>query len=180
MGGRPSRKFVCPARRAGLSETTPPLAFACALLYDHFLSRITDIGMVSVLPQGALASEGGMAKTRTTRSPGGAKMVTAERAARLYRLLQLLGKGPLTREMLTRRLRLDVRGFYRDLEALRAAGIVVLLRDHHYTLRQEVQEAIARLPFPDPHLTLGDAMQLAKGRTAAHQKIKKQIAAIAR
>jgi hypothetical protein len=34
------------------------------------------------------------------------------------------------------------------------------------------------LPFPDPHLTLGEAQQLAKGRSAAHGKLKKQIADI--
>src|SRR5271168_2329255 len=44
--------------------------------------------------------------------------VTAERAARLYNLLRLLGKKPLTRDRLAAALDLGVRGFYRDLEAL--------------------------------------------------------------
>ena len=104
--------------------------------------------------------------------------VSAERAERLYRLLQLLATGPQTRATLARRLRLDVRGFYRDLELLRAAGIVVPLRDHRYALQESVGAAIARLPFPDPCLTLGEAMQLAKGRTRAHRKLKAQIALI--
>ena len=122
---------------------------------------------------------GGMARKRTTRPAALARTVTAERAARLYRLLQLLGKGPQSREALTRRLRLDVRGFYRDLELLRASGIDVPLREGRYTLQEKVDQATARLPFPDPRLTLGEASQLAKGRTLAHRKLKEQIAQIA-
>jgi predicted DNA-binding transcriptional regulator YafY len=106
--------------------------------------------------------------------------VSAERAARLYRLLQLLGTGPQTRAMITRRLRLDVRGFYRDLELLRAAGIAVPLRNRRYTLEGSAANATNRLPFPDPRLTLGEATQLAKGRRMAHRKLKQQLALIVR
>jgi hypothetical protein len=90
-------------------------------------------------------------------------------------MLQLLDAGPQTRTTLTRQLRLDVRGFYRDLELLRSAGIAVTLRERRYTLDEDVDDAIARLPFPDPHLTLGEARQLAKGRGAAHRKLQAQI-----
>jgi hypothetical protein len=79
-----------------------------------------------------------------------------------------------------RRLGLDVRGFYRDLEVLRTAGIRVSLSERRYTLEDDADDAIARLPFPDPGLTLGEAMQLAKGRTGAHRKLKQQIAQIVR
>ena len=119
-----------------------------------------------------------MAKKRSKRASPALKAVTAERARRLYRLLQLLGTGPQTRAALTRHLRLDVRGFYRDLELLREAGIVVLLENRRYTLQDKVDRAISRLPFPDPRLTLGEAQQLAKGRTQAHRKLKGQIAEI--
>ena len=67
-----------------------------------------------------------MARKRTT-SPAGTPStaahsgLTAERIIRLYRLLRLL-KAPEKREALTRRLRVDVRGFYRDLESLRTPG----------------------------------------------------------
>jgi hypothetical protein len=77
-----------------------------------------------------------------------------------------------------RQLRLDVRGFYRDLEVLRTAGIAVTLKDRRYNLEDDLGLAIARLPFPDPGLTLGEAIQLAKGRTAAHRRLKQQIALI--
>jgi hypothetical protein len=111
-----------------------------------------------------------MAKKRAKPPPS--KAVTAERAARLYRLLKLLANGPQTRGILTRRLRLDVRGFYRDLELLRDAGIDLPLENRRYALYQPFTTAVNRLPFPDPHLTLGEAAQLARGRTASHRKLK--------
>jgi hypothetical protein len=49
------------------------------------------------------------------------------------------------------------------------------LRDHRYALTEPAGEAIARLPFPDPRLTLGEARQLAKGRSAAHRKLQELI-----
>jgi hypothetical protein len=116
-----------------------------------------------------------MAKKPRKASNAPAKTVTAERAARLYRLLKLVGDRPRTREDLRRRLRLDVRGFYRDLELLRAEGIDLPLVDRRYVLQEDVAEVLTRLPFPDPRLTLGEARQLARGRTRAHRKLKVQI-----
>ena len=52
------------------------------------------------------------------------------------------------------------------------------LEEGRYRLDEAADRAIARLPFPDPHLSLGEAMQLAKGRTLSHRKLKGQIAAI--
>ena len=112
-----------------------------------------------------------MVAKRTSR-PTKAQALTAQRAGRLCKLLRLLREGPQTRPALTRRLRLDVRGFYRDLEWLRDFGIAVVMEDGRYRLEEDADKVIARLPFPDPHLTLGEAMQLAKGRTAAHRKLK--------
>jgi predicted DNA-binding transcriptional regulator YafY len=108
------------------------------------------------------------------------KTVTAERAARLYRLLNLVSERPRTRDDLRRRLSLDVRGFYRDLELLRTAGIDLALVNRRYVLQELVAEVVARLPFPDPRLTLGEAIQLAKGRTRAHRRLKEQIQQIQR
>ena len=98
--------------------------------------------------------------------------VTAERFVRLHRLLHFLDAGPQTRARITRQFKLDVRAFYRELELLRGAGIAVTLADGRYGLDEDVNEAAARLPFPDPHLTLGDATQLARGRGAAQRKFK--------
>jgi hypothetical protein len=102
--------------------------------------------------------------------------LTNQRAARLYRLLTLLGDGPQTRQQLLRRLKLDVRAFYRDLEALRSLGIdVVTGDDNRYSLVGELDDALARLPFPDPGLNFRDVQQLARGDTAAHRKLKQRI-----
>ena len=68
-----------------------------------------------------------------------------------------------------------MRGFYRDLEALRAVGVAVRLSKGKYVLEEDVTEAIERLPFPDPNLTLGEARQLARGRTRAHRKIRELL-----
>lgn len=115
-----------------------------------------------------------MAKKRI-ETPVPSSAVTADRAARLYRLLTFLGKGPQTRAALTRRLQLGVRGFYRDLEVLRTIGIGVDLVKGRYSLEEELASAVDRLPFPDPGLTLGEARQLAKGKSPVHRKLKKQI-----
>src|ERR1700735_2759372 len=98
--------------------------------------------------------------------------VTAERAQRLHRLLRLLGHGPQARTSLLRKLRLGVRGFYRDLETLRFVGTQVKLADGKYRLVDSLEAALDRLPFPDPNLTLGEARILAKGRSGVHGKIR--------
>jgi hypothetical protein len=101
--------------------------------------------------------------------------VTLERAVRLCRLVQLIGQKPRPREELMRRLQLDVRSFYRDLVMLRAAGIDLHLRKRQYHLDEDLDQAVGRLPFPDPHLTLAQAVQVAKGRTPVHQKLRHLI-----
>ena len=121
-----------------------------------------------------------MAKKRTSRAAPPATAperpaVTAERFARLHRLLLLLARKPQPREALARQLRLDVRGFYRDLELLRASGISVTLAKGRYELADDADEAASLLPFPDPHLTLGEARQLARGRSAVHRTLQQQI-----
>jgi hypothetical protein len=103
------------------------------------------------------------------------KPVTANRALRLYRLLKLLGEKPQTRAVVTRRLKLNLRGFYRDLDALRKLGLVVNLVEGRYALQGAFEGALHLLPLPDPGLTVGDALQLVKGRTAAHKKLKAHL-----
>lgn len=100
------------------------------------------------------------------------RTVTTERAARLHRLVKMLAVEPQTRDVLRRQLRMDVRSFYRDLEVLRTCGIELPLRNRHYVLQTDEKTAVGRLPFPDPHLSLSEALQLAQGRTPAHRKLK--------
>ena len=102
--------------------------------------------------------------------------LTAQRAARLYKLLTLLAEGPLTRRILLSRLKIDVRGFYRDLEALRGFRIEIGLGlDNRYALPLKLDEALARLPYPDPGLSVRDVLQLCNGSTAAHRKLKQSV-----
>jgi len=101
--------------------------------------------------------------------------VMPERFARLHLLLKLLAKSPQPREFLARKLKLDIRGFYRDLDVLRQAGITVVLDEGRYYLTEMLDASRQRLPFPDPMLTLGELLQVAKGRTAAHRRLQKLI-----
>jgi predicted DNA-binding transcriptional regulator YafY len=116
-----------------------------------------------------------MAKKSKPSPEASATAITTARVARLYRLLALLGEKPQTRAALTRRLRCGLRGFYRDLMSLRKIGIQVNLVKGRYVLEGTATAAQAMLPFPETRLTLGEAQQLAKGRTAAHRKLKGQI-----
>src|SRR4051794_22598760 len=115
---------------------------------------------------------GGMARQHNTDNTSTPQGVTAERAARLYHLLKLLGAGPQTRTLLMRRLHLNMRGFYRAWEVLHKAGTPSQLKNRRYVLQGDLDQAIALLPLPDPHLSLGEATQLAKGRSRAHRKLK--------
>jgi predicted DNA-binding transcriptional regulator YafY len=124
-----------------------------------------------------LDTEDAMAKKRKApaKPAASAVSVTTERFVRLYRMVRLLAGGPQSREALARRLRLDVRGFYRDLDLLRSSGIAVALETGRYTLLQATDDALALLPFPDPRLTLGAARALAKGRTPVHRALAVSI-----
>lgn len=114
-------------------------------------------------------------KRRTTATLPPPPAITAKRAERLYRLVRLLGQENQTRASLMRRLKLDLRAFYRELELLRRVGVGVELANNRYSLQDSIDDSMKRLPFPDPQLTLGEAQQLSKGRTAAHQRLKDAI-----
>ncbi len=106
--------------------------------------------------------------------------MTGDRVERLLRLVRLLADERPTRDAVLKKLKQHLRGFYRDLDALRDSGIEVEQIEGRYELKRPVAEAIERLPFPDPNLTIGEARHLAKGRTTAHQKIKQQLGSFAK
>jgi len=81
----------------------------------------------------------------------------------------------VSRPALLRRLGLNQRGFYRDIELLRAAGIRVVPQDGRYVLAPDLAAAVDLLPFPDPRLTLGEAQRLARGSTAAHRSLRTRV-----
>jgi predicted DNA-binding transcriptional regulator YafY len=102
-------------------------------------------------------------------------VLTTDRLARLYRMLLMLAKAPQGRAAMLRRLNLDVRGFYRDLETLRQLGIPMHSEGGRYRLLESIEQSAKRLPFPDPGLNLHEAMVLAKGGSPAHRKLREQI-----
>jgi hypothetical protein len=59
---------------------------------------------------------------------------------------------------------------------LRSAGVSIGLAVGRYRLEQDVDDALDLLPFPDPHLRLGAAQTLAKGRAAVHRVLAGTIA----
>jgi len=120
-----------------------------------------------------------MKSTLQSPSPNGISperhAVTAERFRRLVRLVQLLGEEPRTREQLLAQLGLDIRGFYRDLELLRSMSVTIILSKGSYHLVGSLEEVLPRLPYPDPHLTLGEMRRLARGRSHLHETLLQQI-----
>lgn len=120
-----------------------------------------------------------MAKKRKPAKPALTSAgVTPERFVRLFRMVKLLAGSAQTRGALARRLHLEVRGFYRDLDLLRSSGESVTLTAGRYTLEQDLDDAFALLPLPDPHLTLGAAKTLAKGRSPVHRALAEIITRI--
>lgn len=101
--------------------------------------------------------------------------VTPERFARLVRLLRHLAGGTRTRAVLLRWLKLDIRGFYRDLGLLRTVGIEIHLKDGRYALNAPLDNVLNRLPYPDPHLTLGEMQQLTRGRSSLQRKLRERV-----
>src|SRR5262249_33760292 len=93
----------------------------------HGLARPTQTGKVGMAKKPRRPSSSAPAAEKKSG-------VTLERAVRLYRLLHILRKNPQTRKALLHRLRVDMRAFYRDLDALREAGIEVVLDGRHYRL----------------------------------------------
>src|SRR5579883_1971111 len=111
-------------------------------------------------------------------NPGQTPSITAAWANRLYRMLTLLEGGSQSRETLLRRLKFDLRGFYRDLELLRSLGITVGVDETKYRLLDPLDDALARLPLPDPGLNIQDALVLARGTTTAHRRFRRRLEAV--
>lgn len=104
-----------------------------------------------------------------------ATSVTLERATRLSRMLKLIAKSARPRDALLTKLKLDVRGFYRDLKTLRDRGILVSADGDTYRLCEDLGEARSKLPCPDPMLSVAELQVLSKGHTEAHRKLRRLL-----
>lgn len=101
--------------------------------------------------------------------------ITPARAARLYKLLSLMSEAPRTRKFLLGKLKIDIRGFYRDMECLRTLGVEIDFDGTKYQLVTPLDTATSMVPFPDPGLSIRDAIALSKGNSEAHKKLKKKL-----
>lgn len=110
------------------------------------------------------------AKTIDDKSP-----ITRDRAVRVCKMLTLLSDGPQRRETLIKKLKLNERGFYRELEFLRSHGIAVDPDGNRYHLLCDLDSALAKLPVPDLKLNIREALLLAKGPTSAHRKLQTHL-----
>jgi biotin operon repressor len=110
------------------------------------------------------------ARTADEKSP-----ITRDRAVRVCKMLTLLSDGPKRRETLIKKLKLNERGFYRELELLRAHGITVDPDGSRYHLLCDLDSALAKLPVPDLKLNIREALILAKGPTSAHRKLQSHL-----
>jgi biotin operon repressor len=118
---------------------------------------------------------------RSGAGDGDRNRVSADRAGRLYRLLRLVSTtGPAPRPQLLKRLKVGMRTFYRDIDLLRSCGIVIQTAGNGYSLPLSLDEALQRLPFPDPELSFGDVLALMKGKTGSHERLRKLFVSISR
>ncbi|HEX8199948.1 MAG TPA: hypothetical protein VF590_05640 [Isosphaeraceae bacterium] len=117
---------------------------------------------------------------KRTRSPRRrpAVHITLDRAARLHRLIRLLGEGPQGREPLLAALGIGLRTFYRELELLRRRGVKVRLAQKQYALQGTLEQAEGRLPFPDPQLSFAEMAELARGPGAAARRLAELLALV--
>jgi predicted DNA-binding transcriptional regulator YafY len=107
-----------------------------------------------------------------TKSATPTSGISLERAVRLNKLITLLDGATRNRDVLLKKLGLDVRSFYRDIAYLRELGIEVEAEDAKYKLETKVDVARSKLPLPDPGLTVEEAKQLTKGTTTGHLKMR--------
>ena len=110
---------------------------------------------------------------RKTAATAGEAKVSADRAGRLYKLLKQVANYPVSRAQIAKKLKIGLRTFYRDVDLLRECGVDIVTRDGGYELQGKLEDALGKVPFPNPELTFGDVLLLMKGRTASHQRLKR-------
>jgi hypothetical protein len=101
-----------------------------------------------------------MAKKRGRTRRRAAATITLTRAARLFQLVRFLSSGPQPRDQVQHGLGIGLRTFYRELEMLKRLGVRIRLDHKTYLMTSSAEEAEARLPFPDPHLTFAEMRAL--------------------
>jgi predicted DNA-binding transcriptional regulator YafY len=102
--------------------------------------------------------------------------VTVERASRLAKLLKLTAsKTPKTRDDLILRLKVNVRGFYRDVKLIRECGVQLSAEKDKYHLTEDLSSAQGKLPCPDLGLSVSDLQSIARGSSDTHKRIQRLL-----
>ena len=98
--------------------------------------------------------------------------LSAERLARFVKLVNMLDGATRSRDVILKKLKIDLRSLYRDLKTLRALGIAIECNAEKYSMTMTASQARNLLPLPNPALTIQEALQLAQGTTPAHRKLR--------
>jgi hypothetical protein len=104
--------------------------------------------------------------------------ITLQRAARLHRLVRYFAGAPRTRSVILSELRIGLRTFYRELELLKKCGVKVRHKQKLYHLVPTEEEALGRLPFPDPQLSFAEMAELATCDCTAGRRLANLLAAV--
>jgi predicted DNA-binding transcriptional regulator YafY len=104
--------------------------------------------------------------------------ITLQRASRLHRLVRYLAEAPRTREAILSQLGVGLRTFYRELELLKRCGVKVRHRAKLYTLLATAEQALGRLPFPDPQLSFAEMAELANCPCEAGKRLAELLASV--
>lgn len=118
-----------------------------------------------------------MAKRATSKRPP-AVHVTLQRAARLHRLVVFLATAPNGRTAVLTELRIGLRTFYRELELLKKRGIKVRFIKKLYHLIGTRDDALGRLPVPDPELSFAEMAELASCPCPAGLRLAELLATV--
>ena len=139
---------------------------------------------LKIMPCGGPATSPEPARTLPETDPMARKQdpapatMSAPRVARLYKLLTLLSDAPRTRTMLLKRLKVNLRAYYRDLHTLRELGIDIASTDESYSLKTPLAESLQKLPFPDPLLSFEEMLTLAELRGEVPRKLRARISSV--
>ena len=101
--------------------------------------------------------------------------LTPDRANRLCKMLLALGHGPQAKDTLVKKLKVEERGFFRDLRLIRQLGINVASNGRGYVLAVSLDDAFQKLAVPDLKISLRDALELSHGHSPAQRRVRRKL-----
>jgi hypothetical protein len=93
-------------------------------------------------------------------------------------LVRFLAQGPQARPAILSDLRIGLRTFYRELDLLKRCGVKIRHDSRRYALLPTADEALGRLPFPDPQLSFAEMAELALCTTSAGKRLAELLASV--